>query len=56
PDTLISMSNLAFTWKSQGRHADALALMQACARARGRVLGLQHPNTLSSLAIIGRWT
>jgi hypothetical protein len=27
PDTLTSMANLAFTWKDQGRHIDALALM-----------------------------
>jgi hypothetical protein len=29
--TLTSMNNLAFTWKSQSRDADALALMDRCA-------------------------
>ena len=32
PDTLTSMNNLTFTCKSQGRHADALALMKDCAQ------------------------
>ncbi|KAK4206289.1 hypothetical protein QBC37DRAFT_435162, partial [Rhypophila decipiens] len=47
-----SMNNLAFTWKGQGRHADALALMDDCAQARQRVLGEEHPYTLSSLATV----
>ncbi|KAK3902308.1 kinesin light chain [Staphylotrichum tortipilum] len=55
PDTLISMSNLAFTWKGQGRHADALTLMENCAQARQRVLGADHPHTRSSLAIVAKW-
>ncbi|KAH8913126.1 hypothetical protein BR93DRAFT_871538, partial [Coniochaeta sp. PMI_546] len=54
--TLTSMNNLAFTWKSQGRHQDALALMQDCVEARQRVLGPQHPDTLSSLATVSKWS
>jgi hypothetical protein len=30
PDTLTSMANLAFTWKSQERNVEALELMKAC--------------------------
>ncbi|KAK0717746.1 hypothetical protein B0T26DRAFT_627782, partial [Lasiosphaeria miniovina] len=56
PDTLTYMGNLAFTWKSQGRHANALALMEDCAQAQRRVLGQKHPDTLSSLATVANWT
>ncbi|KAK3937227.1 hypothetical protein QBC46DRAFT_461010 [Diplogelasinospora grovesii] len=56
PDTLTSMANLALTWKSYGRHADALALMNDCAQAQQRVLGPKHPDTLSSLDAIAGWT
>ncbi|KAK4232924.1 hypothetical protein C8A03DRAFT_19895, partial [Achaetomium macrosporum] len=52
PSTLTSMHNLAFTWKDQGRHSDALALMRDCAQARQRVLPAEHPDTLSSLAAV----
>ncbi len=55
PHTLTSMNNLAFTWKGQGRHTDALTLMEDCARARQRVLGADHPYTRSSLATIAKW-
>ncbi len=35
PDMLSSMNNLALTWKRQGRHTDALSLIEDCAQARG---------------------
>ncbi|KAK3351866.1 hypothetical protein B0H65DRAFT_459284 [Neurospora tetraspora] len=50
------MANLAFAWKSQGRHEDALALMQDCVEARERVLGPEHPYTLSSLTAVLKWS
>ncbi|KAK3391294.1 hypothetical protein B0H63DRAFT_390716, partial [Podospora didyma] len=53
--TLISMNNLAWTWKDQGRHSEPVALMKACAQAQRRVLGQKHPNMLSSLAIVAKW-
>ncbi|KAK4243216.1 hypothetical protein C7999DRAFT_18405, partial [Corynascus novoguineensis] len=56
PDTLTSMANLAFTWKGQGRHSDALALMKECAQAWRRVLGEEHPYALSSLATVAEWS
>ena len=43
PDTLTSMANLAFTWKDQDRHADALALMMECVQVLQQVLCLVHP-------------
>ncbi|KAH8889893.1 hypothetical protein GQ53DRAFT_651431, partial [Thozetella sp. PMI_491] len=55
PDTLTSMNNLALTWKSLGRTADALALMEGCVQACQRVLGFQHPNTKISMATLEEW-
>lgn len=55
PSTLISMANLAFTWKDQGRHADALALMKDCAQARQQVLGPEHADTIWSLSAVYDW-
>src|SRR6266480_7284163 len=51
PSTLNRMANLAFTWRSQGRDADALVLMESCAQARRRVLGSRHPDTISSMLL-----
>ncbi|KAK3351884.1 hypothetical protein B0H65DRAFT_419806, partial [Neurospora tetraspora] len=56
PDTLTSMANLTFTWNSQGRHEDALALIQDCVKARQRILGPKHPKTPSSLATVSEWS
>lgn len=39
--------NLVFTWKIQHRE-EAIALMRKCVQLRGRVLGSDHPFTLSS--------
>lgn len=47
PSTLTSMNNQAFTWKDEGCSRDALALMQRCVNARDRVLGSNHPDTVS---------
>ncbi|KAL7919126.1 hypothetical protein ACQKWADRAFT_302391 [Trichoderma austrokoningii] len=55
PSTLTSMNNLAFTWKSQDRHDDALALMRRCAQTQHRVLGPMHPNTISSQSMVEKW-
>jgi hypothetical protein len=55
PDTLVSMNNLAHTWKTQGKYAEALALMEECVQIRSRVLGINHPKTHSSLASWNSW-
>jgi len=55
PDTLTSMNNLAFTWKEQGRIAEAIELMERCAQLRTKVLGAEHPHTLSSSTVLMEW-
>ena len=55
PDTLTSMSNLAFTWKGQKRVAQAIDLMDRCAQLRTKVLCAEHPYTLSSSEALMRW-
>ncbi|KAF1838028.1 hypothetical protein BDW02DRAFT_489963, partial [Decorospora gaudefroyi] len=52
PDTLTSMANLAFTWKAQGRSAEATALMRQCSQQRERVLKASHPDLESSLTVL----
>ena len=55
PNTLTSLNNLVFTWKSQGRLSDALELMQSCLHIRQLVLGPGHPNTVSTLSAVTDW-
>jgi hypothetical protein len=55
PDTLTSMANLAFTWKSQGRDHDALGLMRECFLLRKQKLGVDHSSTISSLGALNGW-
>ncbi|KAL4989577.1 purine and uridine phosphorylase [Aspergillus falconensis] len=55
PDTLTSMANLAYTWKSQGRLPDALALLEACCRLSHEVLGQDHPHTRRFVDAFDDW-
>jgi len=62
PDTLISMANLASTYRNQGRWDHAEELEIQALETRKRVLGLEHPDTLISMANLastyrnqGRW-
>jgi hypothetical protein len=55
PDTLTSMNNLAFTWKSQGRNIEAFRLMSECYRLRKQKIGADHPNTISSFETLKKW-
>lgn len=55
PDTLISMANLAFTWKSLERNKDAIGLMEKCFRLQKVRLGSDHPDTVSSLHTLDEW-
>lgn len=50
PDMLDSMASLAFTWKDQGLHEGALALMKDCVEARQQISGPYHSAILSSLS------
>ena len=54
-DTLMSMNNLAVTWRSLGRRKDAVDLMQTCAELRALSLGENHPYTKSSLEALEEW-
>ena len=55
PETLDSMHNLAFTWKSQSRNVEAISLTKDCFKLRNRVLGPKHPDTKTSLEVLHRW-
>ena len=55
PDTLTSMNNLAFTWKENGRHVEALKLMKECVQLRTLVLGASHAYTVSSRTLLLEW-
>ena len=55
PDTLSSMNNLAFTWKSQDRDVEALELIKACLLLRKQKLGTDYPDTISSLEVLSGW-
>jgi hypothetical protein len=62
-DTLSSVANLASTYRSQGRWAEAEELEVQVMEARNRVLGPEHPDTLASIGNLastfwnqGRWT
>ncbi|KAH6700536.1 hypothetical protein BKA61DRAFT_423467, partial [Leptodontidium sp. MPI-SDFR-AT-0119] len=53
--TLSSMANLAFIWKGYGRDANALELMRQCVEVLARILGSNHPYTLSSSTTLLEW-
>ncbi|KAF2190316.1 HET-domain-containing protein [Zopfia rhizophila CBS 207.26] len=50
PDTLISMGNLASTYRNQGRWKEAEELNVQVMETFKRVLGEEHPDTLTSMA------
>ncbi len=49
PNTLLSMNNLATSYRTLGRPKEALELYQAVADRRKAILGLDHADTLKSL-------
>jgi len=55
PDTLTSMANLAFTWEEQSWDGEAVDLIRECVRLHQRILGLNHPNYISSLELLEEW-
>jgi hypothetical protein len=55
PSTLTSMNNLAFTWKGACRETEAVRFMEECIQSRKRVLGLNHPDTISSCIALDIW-
>jgi hypothetical protein len=55
PHTLTSMNNLAFTLKGQGRHMEAIKLMQDCVQLSKRTLGANHPHSLHFARTLAQW-
>src|SRR3954464_11961823 len=49
PDTLISMANLASTYRNQGRWKEAEELGMQVMEVHSRVLGPEHPDTLANM-------
>jgi hypothetical protein len=49
PDTLMSMNNLAVSYRDAGRHAEALKLHEETLPLRRAKLGRDHPDTLWSM-------
>jgi hypothetical protein len=52
PDTLTSMANLAFTWKSLAYDTEAITLLRTCLTKQKQILSLSHPTTLSISGIL----
>ena len=50
PSTLITMANLASTYRNKDRWKEAEELDVQVMKKSSRVLGLEHPDTLSSIA------
>ncbi|KAH9208514.1 hypothetical protein DL95DRAFT_479896 [Leptodontidium sp. 2 PMI_412] len=55
PDTLTSMNNLELTWKRSGKETEAVRLMEDYVRFRKRVLGFNHPRSISSCRALDTW-
>ena len=56
PSTLTSMANLAFTWESTGRNADAIDLLRPCViKQDQRILGPTHPQISSNSETLLEW-
>ncbi len=49
------MNNLAYTWKAQGRNAEAINLLEQCVPLQGQILGVDHPYTVGSSAALTKW-
>ncbi|KAF6829474.1 kinesin light chain [Colletotrichum musicola] len=54
-DTLISMNNLAITWKECGKREAAIRMMRDCLRGRELCLGPNHPHTIQTSSTLARW-
>ncbi|KAH8834423.1 hypothetical protein DL96DRAFT_493763 [Flagelloscypha sp. PMI_526] len=54
PKTLISMSNLAFTYSHLGQHRDALKLQEQVLALWTRILGEEDPSTLTGMSNLAR--
>jgi hypothetical protein len=55
PDTLTRMANLAYTWKRQGRHENAIDLLRKAECLRRRILGSNHYLTMGTMQALQEW-
>ena len=55
PDTLTSMYNLAYTFKSQGCIEKAVTLMAQVVNLRSDKLGENHPDTKGAVQALNQW-
>jgi hypothetical protein len=55
-NTLTSMANLAFTWESTGRHAEAIDLLKICVAKQQKILGPAHPQAVFISKTLLKWT
>ena len=55
PDTLMSMNDLAYTWKSQDRNEEAIDLMKQAKGLLRERLGTDHPLTMSCVQTLYEW-
>jgi hypothetical protein len=53
--TLNSMFSCATFYKAYGQHTEALKLLEECVQLRQRVLGIDHPDSVSSAATLTEW-
>jgi hypothetical protein len=49
------MANLAYTWKSQGRLGEAIALLKEAKILREEVLDREHPDTKNTTQTLHDW-
>ena len=55
PDTVNSMDNLAFVYRGQGRHSEAIALMESVIDVLTKTLGPDHPDTKNAVKWLKEW-
>ena len=55
PSTLSSMANLAATYQNQGRWDEAIELIQVVVNLRTKIIGVNHPDTLSAVDLLDEW-
>ena len=56
PDTLSSMANLAAIYGKQGRWDEAIELIQVVVNLRTKIIGVNHPDTLSAVDLLDEWS
>ncbi|KAA8647832.1 tetratricopeptide repeat protein [Aspergillus tanneri] len=55
PDKLTSIANLAATWKSSGKTADAINLLRDCLAKKKQAIGPNHPRAVPNSKTLLKW-